>query len=177
MRHRFSVEIGGEEVEITLEPLEGGRFKLVRGGRERLFDARRLASSADGRATTWSVATPDGGRASVVDIDGLAPELTATFDNVSIPYKLVSARAKLAHAAAPRARDTGPTPIRSPMPGKVVKILVKVGDKVSAGQGVVVVEAMKMENELRAPRDGVVKQVTAEEGRAVESGQTLALLE
>jgi pyruvate carboxylase subunit B len=63
------------------------------------------------------------------------------------------------------------------MPGKVVKVLVQAGDAVKAGQGVIVVEAMKMENELRAPRDGVVKSVSAREGQAVESGQTLAVLD
>ena len=63
------------------------------------------------------------------------------------------------------------------MPGKVVKVLVKAGDTVIAGQGVVVVEAMKMENELRAPLGGVVLDISAREGQAVEAGQTLATIE
>jgi biotin carboxyl carrier protein len=63
------------------------------------------------------------------------------------------------------------------MPGKVVKVLVAVGDEVKAGQGVVVVEAMKMENELKSPKDGKVKAVAAKEGQAVEAGQNLITLE
>jgi len=67
--------------------------------------------------------------------------------------------------------------VQSPMPGKVVKVLVTVGDEVKAGQGVVVVEAMKMENELKSPKDGKVKAVSAKEGQAVEAGQSLVTLE
>ena len=67
--------------------------------------------------------------------------------------------------------------MQSPMPGKVVKVLVAVGEEVKAGAGVVVVEAMKMETELKAPRDGKVKSVAVKEGQAVEAGQTLATLD
>jgi biotin carboxyl carrier protein len=62
------------------------------------------------------------------------------------------------------------------MPGRVVRVLVSVGDHVSARQGVVVVEAMKMENELRASRDGVVKEVLVEPGAAVETGAVLVVV-
>jgi biotin carboxyl carrier protein len=58
-----------------------------------------------------------------------------------------------------------------------VKILARPGDVVKAGAGVVVVEAMKMENELRAPRDATVKELRVSEGAAVEAGQELALLD
>jgi biotin carboxyl carrier protein len=175
MRHRFSVELRGEEVEVTLEALENGRWQLTRGGKTRVLDVRKVANGS--RSSTWSIVADGGGPATLVDVDGVAPDLTITLDNVSVPVKLASARSKLAAAAATRPRDSGPTAVRSPMPGKVVKVLVKVGDEVKSGQGVVVVEAMKMENELKAPRDGKIKQVSAEEGRTVESGQTLALIE
>jgi biotin carboxyl carrier protein len=177
MRHRFSVELNGQELEVTLEPLEGGKWKVTRGDRTRIVDARKVANGSGSRSTSWSVVSEGGGPATLVDVDGSAPDLTVTLDNVSVPLKMSSARAKLAAAAATRPKDTGPTPVRSPMPGKVVKVLVKVGEEVKSGQGVVVVEAMKMENELKAPRDGKVKQISAEEGRAVESGQTLVLIE
>ena len=72
---------------------------------------------------------------------------------------------------------SGPLEIRSPMPGKIVAVLVKEGDAVKQGQGVVVVEAMKMENELRAPREGVVKKLSAQEGSAVDGGAVLAIIE
>ena len=67
--------------------------------------------------------------------------------------------------------------IKAPMPGRVVRVLVSVGDHVRARQGVVVVEAMKMENELRAPRDGTVKEVVIAAGAAVESGAVLVVIE
>jgi len=63
------------------------------------------------------------------------------------------------------------------MPGKVVKVLVKPGDAVTTRQGVVVVEAMKMENELRSPKAGTVTQVTAAEGMSVEAGAALLVIE
>jgi biotin carboxyl carrier protein len=63
------------------------------------------------------------------------------------------------------------------MPGKVVRVLVKTGDQVKAKQGLVVVEAMKMENELRAARDGRVREVPAAEGQSVEAGAVLLIVE
>ncbi len=63
--------------------------------------------------------------------------------------------------------------VRAPMPGLVVRIPVKPGDYVRAGQGLVVLEAMKMENELKAPADGVVRAVHVSAGAAVEKGQAL----
>jgi biotin carboxyl carrier protein len=67
--------------------------------------------------------------------------------------------------------------ILSPMPGKVVRVLVSVGDAVEAGQGIVVVEAMKMQNELKAIRAGAVLTVSAKEGATVAAGELLATIE
>jgi glutaconyl-CoA decarboxylase len=85
--------------------------------------------------------------------------------------------ALLSAAARVAARPAGPAAVRAPMPGRVVKILARPGDAVKAGSGVVVVEAMKMENEIRAPRDGTVKELRVSEGAAVEAGQELALID
>jgi biotin carboxyl carrier protein len=63
------------------------------------------------------------------------------------------------------------------MPGKVVKMLVKPGDEVKARQGLVVVEAMKMENEIRSPKDGRVADVLVTEGASVEAGRLLVVVE
>jgi biotin carboxyl carrier protein len=67
--------------------------------------------------------------------------------------------------------------VLAPMPGKVVKVLVKAGDEVKARQGLVVVEAMKMENELRSPKDGRVSDVLVAEGASVEAGRLLVVVE
>jgi biotin carboxyl carrier protein len=64
--------------------------------------------------------------------------------------------------------------ISAPMPGKVVRVLVEAGDTVQAGQGVLVVEAMKMQNEIRSPKTGTVERLLVHEGQAVNAGQALA---
>jgi biotin carboxyl carrier protein len=63
------------------------------------------------------------------------------------------------------------------MPGKVIRVLVAAGDEVHPRQGLVVVEAMKMENELRAARAGRVKEIFVQEGQSVEAGAVLAVVE
>jgi len=72
---------------------------------------------------------------------------------------------------------SGPAPVKAPMPGLIVRVNVSVGDEVQAGQGVVVMEAMKMENELRTTGAGRVKAVHATPGLAVEKGALLVELE
>jgi biotin carboxyl carrier protein len=72
---------------------------------------------------------------------------------------------------------SGRQKVTAPMPGKVVSILVKVGDSVNAGQGLVVVEAMKMQNEMKASRPGRVMEVRASAGDTVGAGDTLVVLE
>ncbi|RPJ64661.1 MAG: acetyl-CoA carboxylase biotin carboxyl carrier protein subunit [Acidobacteria bacterium] len=78
---------------------------------------------------------------------------------------------------AAAAGAAGPQRITAPMPGKVLKVLVAAGESVEERQGLVVVEAMKMENELRAPRAGRVREVHVQEGAPVESGRLLVVLD
>lgn len=73
--------------------------------------------------------------------------------------------------------DKGTAQIVAPMPGKVVRVLVEVGAQVEAGDGIVVVEAMKMQNEMKAPRAGVVASISVEAGATVNAGDKLALIE
>lgn len=79
--------------------------------------------------------------------------------------------------SAKSAAASGPAPLKAPMPGLIVRVNVKVGDQVQAGQGLVVMEAMKMENELKTTAAGVVKAVKVEPGTAVEKGALLVELE
>lgn len=79
--------------------------------------------------------------------------------------------------ATPAARDRGAPSVRAPMPGLVVRVLVKAGDAVESGQGLVVIEAMKMENELRAPTAGVVASIAVTAGSPVEKGAVLVEFE
>ena len=62
------------------------------------------------------------------------------------------------------------------MPGKVIRVLVSAGDVVEAGQGLIVVEAMKMQNEIRSPKAGKIERVLAREGQAVSAGETLLVI-
>lgn len=71
----------------------------------------------------------------------------------------------------------GRVDVKAPMPGKVVRVLVAVGDTVEEGQGLMVVEAMKMQNEMKAPKDGKVVALAGKEGASVAAGQVLVTLE
>jgi biotin carboxyl carrier protein len=73
--------------------------------------------------------------------------------------------------------EAGPQKITAPMPGKIVRIAVAVGDEVQAGQGVIVMEAMKMQNEMKSPKDGKVQKILTSEGSTVNPGETLAVIE
>ena len=73
--------------------------------------------------------------------------------------------------------DHGPKKIAAPMPGKVVRVLVSQGAEVEAGAGVLVVEAMKMQNEIKSPKKGTVQKILVSEGAAVNAGDVLAIVE
>jgi len=73
--------------------------------------------------------------------------------------------------------EAGPQKLRALMPGKVVRVLVNEKDEVKAGQGVLVMEAMKMQNEMKSPKDGKVQKILAAEGSTVNAGDTLAIIE
>lgn len=86
-------------------------------------------------------------------------------------------RMRAIRALTSEAASVGPAPVIAPMPGLIVRVDVAPGDRVEPGQGVVVMEAMKMENELRATAGGTVKAVLASAGQAVEKGMLLVELE
>lgn len=73
--------------------------------------------------------------------------------------------------------DLSPQKLIAPMPGKVIRILLREKDQVEAGQGIVVMEAMKMQNEIKSPRKGTVQKILATEGASVNAGDVLAIVE
>ncbi len=73
--------------------------------------------------------------------------------------------------------EHGPRKLTAPMPGKVVRILLTQGSEVEAGAGVLVVEAMKMQNEVKSPKKGTIQKITVAEGSAVNAGDVLAIVE
>jgi len=73
--------------------------------------------------------------------------------------------------------EAGPQRVKAPMPGKIVRVLVNEQDEVRAGQGIIVMEAMKMQNEMKSPKDGKVQKILTAEGSTVNAGDTLAIVE
>jgi biotin carboxyl carrier protein len=73
--------------------------------------------------------------------------------------------------------DHGPRKVTAPMPGKVVRVLVQEGSEVETGSGIAVVEAMKMQNEIKSPKKGTIQKILVSEGMAVNSGDVLAIVE
>jgi biotin carboxyl carrier protein len=95
-------------------------------------------------------------------------------DGLHVTAEVVDERTRAIRAlTAPVAGAQGPRPVKAPMPGMIVRVEVQVGDRVSAGQGVVIIEAMKMENELKATAAGTVSKVAVTAGTAVEKGTVL----
>jgi len=76
-----------------------------------------------------------------------------------------------------KVRAAGPVELRSQMPGKIIKLLVQPGAAIQAGQGLIVVEAMKMQNEMKSPKDGVVSKIYVAEGTTVAAGESLLVVE
>jgi biotin carboxyl carrier protein len=141
--------------------------------------------SIDGHAAEVTANRTDLGLSLVWPGDGRSIDVAITSRPggeclVQFPHVAVSAvvEGRRAQRRGPKdAGGTGEQRILAPMPGRVVRVLVKPGDEVVARQGLVVMEAMKMENELAAPRAGRVKDVLVTEGTSVESGRLLVRLE
>ncbi len=116
----------------------------------------------------------------LANVDGGAGStLTVGLRGQQVPVRVEDSRKAVLAALgieAPRGPQ-GPLVVRSPMPGRVVKILVKPAERVAEGQPLLVVEAMKMENEMRAPRAATVSSLSVGEGAAVEAGAPLVVLE
>lgn len=131
--------------------------------------AVRVSDALEVEPGVWSVL--DGTRSYEVRISG---------DEVRVNGRLVEIDVRDPRDWNPNAARTaasGGAQIKAPMPGKVVRVLVAAGDSVSAGQGVIVVEAMKMQNELKSPRDGRVVSVSARENDTVTAGAVLVTIE
>ncbi|MEX2111337.1 MAG: biotin/lipoyl-containing protein [Gemmatimonadaceae bacterium] len=166
---RYVVDLNGERRNVTLDPegacygdgtpvqaelidVEASPGRILKIGTEvhRVVVQKRRGR---GKYTLW--------------VDGYR------FETEALDERTRAIRDLSAASAGP----VGPAPIIAPMPGLIVRVSVSVGDRVEAGQGVVVMEAMKMENELRATAAGVVKSVEVAAGTAVEKGALLVVLE
>ncbi len=121
------------------------------------------------------------GQTYVVDVEEVGGAVTAAPVRAAAPVAAAPVAAPAAPAAAPAAPKAAPAvaggePVKSPMPGTILDVKVKAGDVVKAGQCVCVLEAMKMENEIPAPKDGTVAGVAVTKGATVEAGAVLVTL-
>jgi acetyl/propionyl-CoA carboxylase alpha subunit len=146
------VHIDGEDVAARVEAVEGTPVRMVTiGNTVHRVVVRRGATR--GSYTLW--------------LDGYR------FDAEALDERMRAIRALGATSGGP----SGPAPLVAPMPGLIVRINVRLGDQVQPGQGLIVMEAMKMENELRAQSPGSVKSILVAPGMAVEKGAILLELE
>jgi acetyl/propionyl-CoA carboxylase alpha subunit len=106
-----------------------------------------------------------------------AGELWVYVNGRVVPVRFGGQRWRRRRAGPAADTGSGPQRIAAPMPGRVVKVLVRPGEAVTARQGLVVIEAMKMENELRASRPGIVRDVRVAEGASVEAHTVLMVIE
>jgi biotin carboxyl carrier protein len=170
----FEIEVGGRNRHVTVDRVND-RYRVEYDGRVEWVDV----APVDER--TWSLLVGDRDRRQSHEVgvlEGREPGQVEVYLKTGvIPVRLGGPSATRRAAAAASAAAGGPARLTSPMPGKVVKVLVAPGDRVTARQGLVVVEAMKMQNALKAPRDGVVTEVPVREGMTVEAGRVVAVVE
>jgi pyruvate carboxylase subunit B len=165
---KYFVKVGEEEVEVLVE----GDTVTVNGETHR-------ASLASVAGTPVSLLRLDDEVRRVVARNGDSRgRYTLWLDGFRFETEALDERARtIRELTGASAADTGPAPIVAPMPGMIVRVSAQVGDQVQPGQGVVVMEAMKMENELRAISAGTVRAVLVTAGTAVEKGAVLLELE
>jgi biotin carboxyl carrier protein len=169
----FAVEVNGRGRTISIERAAGGRYRVVVDGRAQLIDAARVGSFGlsllfDGadRSSREVQVSPGGGPG----------EMLVGIDGKSVTV-LLNGRRSGGAGADRGAHARGEQKVIAPMPGRVVRLLVSRGDDVASRQPIVVVEAMKMENELRSPKAGRVKEIAVAAGESVEAGRTLVVIE
>ncbi len=167
MRYFVTIQKDAPPVEVELKELPSGALDVHIGGKRVDVDlaivGEALSLLIDGR---------------VVDLttEGTPPDLGVVASGHRSYVRVESDRQRAAAAAAKGGAGGGEDVMRSPMPGRIVRMLVSVGDEVESGQPLVVIEAMKMENELRSKHTGKVVEVFAAAGTAVERGAKLLRL-
>jgi biotin carboxyl carrier protein len=182
----FEVETGGRK--RTVEITGAGRvYRAVVEGRAYAVDVARIGdiwSLLVGAAEPGQSSPPlrPGRSYEVMISDQAGGELAVYVNRSAVPVTIrgfTGRRVQRRATGVDRTGDTqrGPVNVAAPMPGRIVKVLVNEGDTVAARQGVVIVEAMKMENEVRAPRTGTVKEVRVAQGALVEARTVLVVIE
>lgn len=162
----YDVSIDGKSYRLDLSQVEG-RWSCRLDGREAEVDAV-LA-----RPNVLSLRL--GNKAYEVKCERVGADI-----HIWVGSRRFAAEVRDPRSLRSRARvsdEQGPKKLTAPMPGKVVRILLTAGTVVEAGEGVLVVEAMKMQNEVKSPKKGTIQKILVSEGTAVNSGDVLAIVE
>ena len=168
-RARLEVEVAGQTRQVTVEPLDDRRFAVSWDEETHQVEVTRVGSGA---LLLVGAGTAHGSR----EVSG--HELAPGEFLLGLRGRLVRARASDRRHRRPTAavRIAGEQAVSAPMPGRVVRVLAETGEAVSAGQGLAVVEAMKMENVVATPADGVVSEVRIAEGDTVKAGAVMMVV-
>jgi biotin carboxyl carrier protein len=166
----YEVEVGGRRLQVVVTR-SGDGFAVSVDGRTRQVDAARIdahtLSLVVDRVWSKEVSLAANAATGQIEVHVGATPVAVTLNG----------RRRWGRKDDGGGAGSGPQRLIAPMPGKVVRVLVKKGDAVTARQPVVVVEAMKMENELRASRDGTVAEIQVSEGMSVEAGAPLLVIQ
>jgi biotin carboxyl carrier protein len=185
----FEVDIGGRVRRVIIEPAgptspAGGRFRVrLRPPGDMEGDPSSATATADetfevdGRLTDLGICLVESASGRVVDVAMTERGAGEWLLQFSSGHVTAIVDGRLGRRGGDAAGPTGAQRLTAPMPGRVVRVLVRPGDEVRARQGLVVIEAMKMENELTATRAGRVREVTVAAGAAVEAGRLLVVIE
>ena len=160
--------IEGEQVPVSTGKDKEGSTTVAIGDREYVVDVRWTQTDL--------LSIIIDGRSYQVDIHTDKDTHEVLIEGEHFEFELFDERKALLKKSAVLGAE-GVQVVESSMPGKIVKIFIAEGDEVEQGQGLVVVEAMKMENEIKSPKAGVVKKVGIKEGEAVEAGALLVVVE
>ena len=166
---QYEIEVGGRIRHVSVSR-EGATFAVTVDGRTRHVDVARID------AHTLSLILDNVWPADAVVFSSPANgHLIVDVNGASVPV-VINGRLRSGDGAEAKG-SKGSDRLVAPMPGKVVRVLVKAGDRVSVRQPLVVIEAMKMENELRASREGTVAEIHVAEGMSVEAGALLLVIQ
>jgi biotin carboxyl carrier protein len=172
----FEVEISGRVRTVSIERTAVSRYRVVLDSRPYLVDASRVGDYS----LSLLLDNASGASREVHIVPGRAQgELLISLEGRTVTAAVNQSGARTSSRIEARATThaDGEQTVVAPMPGRVVRVLVGPGDAVRARQGLLVVEAMKMESELQAPRPGRVKEVAVEAGASVEAGRVLVIIE
>ena len=164
----FIAKLGEHTYTVEIEELGKSFYRVSIDGNEFLVDGKKTGRSS------YSLIVDN--RSFEVDVDNSEDEYRVLVDGRNYRVNLMDER-RMRVGTQSGSQPEGSQKISVPMPGKVIAVLVSEGDTVDKGQGLVIVEAMKMENEVKTPITGTVKQIRVKAGETVEGGAVLVIVE